>query len=71
MARQSILTLALLHQFVYEFRGNKTYIILDRRALIQPTVVHTDREAGVIVGGVELVPMNSEDLNISSFATLT
>ena len=32
---------------------------------------HTVREAGVVMGGVELVPMNSEDLNISSFATLT
>ena len=33
MVRQSIITLALLHEFVYEFRGNNTYIILDRTAL--------------------------------------
>ena len=33
MVRQSIITLALLHEFVYEFIGNNTYIILDRTAL--------------------------------------
>ena len=33
MVQQSIITLALLHEFVYEFRGNNTYIILDRTAL--------------------------------------
>ena len=27
-----IITLALLQEFVYEFRGNNTYIILDRAA---------------------------------------
>ena len=30
MVPQSIITLALLHKFVYEFRGNSTCIILDR-----------------------------------------
>ena len=29
----SVITLAFLHEFVYEFRGNNTYIILDRTAL--------------------------------------
>jgi len=29
-----MITVALLHKFVYEFRGNNTYIILDRTALI-------------------------------------
>ena len=33
--RQSIMTLTLLHEFVYEFRGNNTYIIQDRTALAQ------------------------------------
>ena len=33
MVQRSIITLALLHEFVYEFRGNNTYIILDRTAL--------------------------------------
>ena len=33
LVRQSIITLALLHKFVYEFRGNNTYIIQDRTAL--------------------------------------
>ena len=33
MVRQSMITVALLHKFVYEFRGNNTYIILDRTAL--------------------------------------
>ena len=33
MVQWSIITLALLHEFVYEFIGNKTYIILDRTAL--------------------------------------
>ena len=33
MVKRSIITLALLHEFVYEFRGNNTYIILDRTAL--------------------------------------
>ena len=33
MVQQSIITLALLHEFVYEFIGNNTYIILDRTAL--------------------------------------
>ena len=33
MVRQSIITLALLHEYVFEFRGNNTYIILDRTAL--------------------------------------
>ena len=31
--RQSIMTLTLLHEFVYEFRGNNTYIIQGRTAL--------------------------------------
>ena len=34
---QSIITLALLHKFVYKFRENNTCIILDRAALF---VVH-------------------------------
>ena len=34
MVRQSIITLALLHKFVYEFRGNNTCIIQDGKALI-------------------------------------
>jgi hypothetical protein len=29
--------LALLHKFVYEFRENNTYIILDRTALSRPS----------------------------------
>ena len=29
-----MITVALLHKFVYEFRGNNTYIILDRTALV-------------------------------------
>ena len=29
-----MITVALLHKFVYEFRGNNTYIILDRTALL-------------------------------------
>ena len=33
MVRQSIITLALLQEVVYEFRGNKTCIIQDRTAL--------------------------------------
>ena len=33
MVRQSVITFALLHEFVYELRGNNTYIILDRTAL--------------------------------------
>ena len=33
MVRQSIITLALLHEFVYKLRGNNTYINLDRTAL--------------------------------------
>ena len=33
MVRQSMITVALLHKFVYEFRGNNTYISLDRTAL--------------------------------------
>ena len=33
MVQRSIITLALLHEFVYEFRGNNTYIILDRTVL--------------------------------------
>ena len=33
MVRESIITLALLHEFVYEFRGNNTCIIQDRTAL--------------------------------------
>ena len=33
MVQGSIITLALLHEFVYEIRGNNTYIILDRTAL--------------------------------------
>ena len=32
--RQSIMTLTLLHEFVYEFRGNNTYITPDRTALL-------------------------------------
>ena len=28
-----MITVALLRKFVYEFRGNNTYIILDRTAL--------------------------------------
>ena len=34
LVRQSIITLALLHKFVYEFRGNNTCIIQDGTALI-------------------------------------
>ena len=33
-----MITVALLHKFVYEFRGNKTYIILDRTALNMGTI---------------------------------
>ena len=33
MVQESIITLALLHKFVYEFRGNNTYIIQGRTAL--------------------------------------
>ena len=33
LVRQSMITVALFHKFVYEFRGNNTYIILDRTAL--------------------------------------
>ena len=33
MVRQSVIIVALLHKFVYEFRGNNSYIILDRTAL--------------------------------------
>ena len=33
MVRQSMITVALLHKFIYEFRGNNTYIILDGTAL--------------------------------------
>ena len=29
-----MITVALLHKFVYELRGNNTYIILDRTALV-------------------------------------
>ena len=32
--RESIIRLALLHEFVYEFRGNNTCIIQDRAALL-------------------------------------
>jgi len=35
LVRQSIITLALLHEFVYEFIGNNTYIVLDRTALVR------------------------------------
>ena len=28
-----MITVAVLHKFIYEFRGNNTYIILDRTAL--------------------------------------
>ena len=31
---ESMIAVALLHKFVYEFRGNNTYIILYRTALI-------------------------------------
>ena len=41
MVRQSIITLALLHKFVYEFIGNNTYIILDRTALKTPQILRT------------------------------
>ena len=33
MVQKSIITVALLQDFVYEFKGNNTYIILDRTAL--------------------------------------
>ena len=33
MVQKSMITVALLHKFLYEFRGNNTYIILDRTAL--------------------------------------
>ena len=33
LVQWSIITLALLHEFVYEFRGDYTYIILDRTAV--------------------------------------
>ena len=35
MVRQSVITLALLHAFVYEFGGNNTCIIQDRIALLK------------------------------------
>ena len=41
---ESIITLALLHEFVYEFRGNNTYIIQDRTALLWVSVVHDSYE---------------------------
>ena len=34
MFGQSMITVTLLHKFVYEFRRNNTYIILDRTALL-------------------------------------
>ena len=39
MVRQSIITLALLQEFVYEFRGNNTYIIQDRTALVEEDIL--------------------------------
>ena len=33
MVPQSLITLALLHKFAYEFKVNNIYIILDRTAL--------------------------------------
>ena len=33
VGRGTTVTLALLHEFAYEFRGNNTYIIQDRTAL--------------------------------------
>ena len=39
-----MITLALLHKFVYEFRGNNTYIIQDRTAL---TMKHLTSEFSI------------------------
>ena len=35
LVQQSMITLALLHKFVYEFRGNNTCIIQDRTVLVE------------------------------------
>ena len=39
MVRQSIMIVALLNKFVYEHRGNNTYVIQEKTALIIMTLI--------------------------------
>ena len=63
MVQESIITLALLHKFVYEFRGNNTYIIHDRTALI--TISYISETATLDT----LVAMNGKE-SFSSIITI-
>ena len=65
MVQQSVITFALLHEFVYEFRGNNTYIILDRTALIVCATV--DSQCLVYLGYITL-PFDPNNLLTDTFA---
>ena len=53
MVRESIITLALLHEFVYEFRGNNTYVIQEKTSLAVLNTVEF-REVGRNASNVEM-----------------
>ena len=49
----SLITLALLHKFVYEFRGNNTYVIQEKTSLAVLNTVEF-REVGRNASNVEM-----------------